>query len=146
MLLALWPLVIAFPQQRGITGHIERLEKQSQKNIARTRARLQAEEAQLVRLQAEASDGANAARNADQRLDMGSVSSGVEPIGNVAVRIPRYERPLPRSVPTALGASITARDAISSELDAAMRLLVQRQAMDEDEEDAMIILTLMMEM
>ena len=64
---------------------------------------------------------------------MGSVPGGIEPVGNVAVRISRHERPIAGSVPAAPGTRLAASDAVSLELAAAIT------AAKDDEELALII-------
>ena len=64
---------------------------------------------------------------------MGSVPGGIKPVGDVAVRIPRHERPVAGSVPAAPGARLAASDAVSLELAAAIT------AAKDDEELALII-------
>ena len=70
---------------------------------------------------------------------MGSVPGGIEPVGNVAVRISRHERPIAGSVPAAPGTRLAASDAVSLALAAAIAA-----AAKDDEEVALIIA--MMEM
>lgn len=143
MLLALWPLFTVRRQQTGglISPDITHREIRGKEVIKRTPAMIAAE-THLTKLQAEAIRGAD---NSDTRqsLDLARISGSIEPVGNVAVRIPRHERELSGSVPAALGASIAASDAVSfSGLNEAMNQYAARQAADEDDE--MAIITIMM--
>ena len=139
MLLALWPLLMMRTVARD-TQHVEHLQKQSQRNIARTRAKLD-EQAHLARLQAEDINERPSNRDTSKPMDLGSVPGGIEPVGNVAVRIPRHERPISGTIPAALGASIAASHVVSPGLDDAMRQLAAKQA--QDDEDAMIIIAML---
>lgn len=88
---------------------------------------------------AEASNGAGD-ENISRTVDLGSLPASNIAVGNVAVRIPRHERPLQGALSPALGASIAASDAIPFALNEAMRQYAARQAADEDDEMAMIII------
>ena len=142
MLIALWP---ALMQRRILQGRMidadagmPREIRGKAAPIPRPLSQIAAEE-HLARLEAErgASD-----RDSSQPLDLGSVPSGIEPVGNAAVRIPRYERPVPGSLPAALGASFAASDAFPLDATVAMMQNAAKQA--DDDELAMI--TIMMGM
>ena len=111
------------------------------KEITTRTPALIAAEAHLAKLQAEAIDGADDG-NTSQPLDMGGLPASVDAIGNVPVRFPRHERPVQRTLPEALGASVAEGDAIPPMLNAAMRRYAARQAFEADEEDAVVMLML----
>ena len=140
MLLALWPSFIQQSQQyiKLISPDITHLEIRSKEIIKRTPAMIAAE-AHLARLQAGATDG-QGDKDTNRSLDTASAPGGIESIGNVTVSIPRSERPSPRGVPGAFGASLAASDIISFEFADTMRRLASNQEAGEDDELAVIIL------
>lgn len=142
MLLALWPII--FTRNNAHSGgtliepDITHRAIRGKAIIERTAAMVAAE-AHLQRLQ-EVDDGSSIAGNADGALDIPSVSGSIIPIGNATIRVPRHERELSGRLPEALGASLAASDAFPSGLDAAMKAYAAKQAADEDDEMAMIII------
>lgn len=142
MLLALWPLL--FPRNNAHNGgtyvepDITHRAIRGKVIIERTAA-MSAAEAHLQRLQ-EVDDGASDAGNVSSRVAISSIPSSNQPVGNATVRIPRHERTLAGRLPETLGASITAGDVVSSGLDRAMKRYAAKQAADEDDEMAIIII------
>lgn len=142
LLLSLTPLI--FPRNNAHSGgtyvdpDITHRAIRGKEQAQRTPAMLVAE-AHLQRLQ-EIEDGAGIAGITSGEVDLGGVSGGDQPLGNASVRIPRHERTLAGRLPAALGAGIAASDAIPFELNEAMRQYAAKQAADEDDEMAMIII------
>lgn len=140
MLLALWPAIIAHSQWIS-AGHAHETVTQRAiraKEISRRKAAIQGTIAK--RRLPEVEDGAEFVSSAGRSLDVGGISASDNIGGNATIRIPRYERRLDAGLPEALGASFAAGNAFSHELNAAMKAYAAKQAADEDDEMAMIII------
>lgn len=142
MLLALYPLLFSrnntASSGRLVDPDITHRAIRGKEIIPRTPAMIAAD-AHLLRLQ-EAAHGADAEGNRSAVHGMGGVPGSDQPVGNVAVRIPRYERAFPGRLPVALGTSPSASDVVSFAADQTMRILAAQHALDEDEEEALALL------
>lgn len=137
MLLALWPAILSHSQwhsagHEGLTATQRAIHS---KDVAKRRLTLVAAQ----RLQ-EAERGTGFEGNTGGEVALAGVSDSYQPVGNATIRIPRHERTLAGRLPSALGASIAAGDAIPHELNAAMKRYAAKQAADDDDEMAMIII------
>lgn len=143
MLLALWPLL--FPRNNAHSGgmyvdpDVTHRAIRGKEQAQRTAAMLAAE-AHLKQLREAQDVSYTASRDTGGAVALASVSDSHQPVGDVAVRIPRHERTLAGRLPEALGASLAASDAIPFELNEAMMRYAAKQAADEDDEMAMIII------
>lgn len=138
MLLALWPLFITHSQPHH-AGQGGGTAQRGQYVARRAAAAQEAAEAHLQRLQ-EVDHGTGFAGSAGGEVALAGIPDSHQPVGDVAVRLPQHERTLAGRIPEALGTSIAASDAIPFELDQAMKRYAAKQAADEDDEMAMIII------
>lgn len=145
MLLALWPAILS-PGQWIISGHAGQTAAQRAihgKEVAKRKNAISEDKAK--RLQ-EFDNGNVIAGDSGIILDSASISAGNQLTRTSTDGISRHKRTLLQAIPAAFAGSMAENNAISFQrLDEAMKQFTAKQAADEDDDMAMIMILGMMQ-